>query len=228
MELIVSLPRNDIKLAKAAAAAGANGIKVHMNVEHNASKTSFGSFAEEADTVLKIIEAVDIPVGLMPGAAPDRLPTQGELEQLIDAGLNFVDIYTHHMPLWFIELPCKLIVAFNEFDGLTEPPYYTTHFYWPPDSPGNRIFMAEASIFPPEQYGTPFTYADLRRLRILQEYVDVPLLVPTQKHITPGDAVWLKRSGTGGLMIGAVVTGTDAGSISKATAAYRKAIDSVE
>jgi hypothetical protein len=225
MELFVSLPRNEVALAKAAAANGANAIKVHMNVEHRASGPGFGSFAEESKAVLEIIGAVDIPVGLMPGAGPEQLPSPAELTQLAKAGLDFVDIYTHHMPLWFIDLPLKLILAFHEFDGLTEPPYYCTHFPWPPESNRNRIYMAEASFMTPEDYGKPFTYADLRRLRIFQEYVDAPMLVPTQKRITPQDAVWLQRSGAGALMIGAVVTGQTAESVGTATAAYRAALD---
>jgi hypothetical protein len=225
MELFVSLPRNEVALAKAAAENGATAIKVHMNVEHRASGTRFGSFAEEFKAVREIISAVNIPVGLMPGADPANLPTPGEFEQLANAGLSFLDIYTHHMPLWFIDLPLKLILAFHEFDGLTEPPYYCTHFPWPPESNRNRIYMAEASFMVPEDYGKPFSYADLRRLRIFQEYLDVPMLVPTQKHITPEDAVWLQRSGAGGIMIGAIVAGHSADSIGKATAAYRTALD---
>ena len=225
MELIVSLPRNDVALAKAAAGAGADALKVHMNVLHEASSTRFGSFAEEAPAVREILGAVKCAVGLMPGGAPDALPTREELLSLEPAGLNFLDIYAHNMPLWFIDLPYRLIVALSSFDGFVEPPYYTTHFHWPPESQRNRIAMCEASIFTHEEYGAPFTFADYRRLRVLQEYVDVPLVVPTQKAITPEDAQWLKRTGTGALMIGAVVTGLTAESIARATAEYRRAID---
>jgi len=225
MELIVSLPRNDVELARAAADSGAEALKVHMNVTHAASGTTFGSFGEEATAVREIIEAVKIPVGLMPGADPQALPTFDELKALADDGLDFVDIYTHHMPLWFIDLPLRLVVAFSAFDGLVEPVYYTTHLYWPPAADSNRIWMAEGSIFSKDEYGQPFTYHDFRRLRILQEYVDVPLIVPTQKAITPEDALWLKRTGTGALMIGAVVTGDNAESIAAATGRYRRALD---
>jgi hypothetical protein len=129
------------------------------------------------------------------------------------------------MPLRFIELSLKLIAAFDSFDGFVEPLYYQTHFTWPPTSNRNRIWMAEASICKPEEYGTPFTFNDLRRLRIMQEYFDAPLVVPTQKAITPEDAQWLVRAGAGALMIGAIVTGTSAASIAEATSAYRGAID---
>jgi hypothetical protein len=226
MELIVSLPQNSVELARAAADNGADALKVHMNVTHAASGTVFSSFGQEAAAVREIIRAVDIPVGLMPGADFNALPTFDELNSLAGDGLDFVDIYTHHMPLWFIDLPLKLVVAFSSFDSLVEPVYYTTHFYWPPEAGANRIWMAEGSIFTRDEYGQPFTYHDFRRLRILQEYVDVPLIVPTQKAITPEDAVWLKRTGTGALMIGAVVTGLTADSLAEATKRYRAAIDS--
>lgn len=226
MELIVSLPQNSVELAQAAVDGGADLLKVHMNVAHAASGTVFGDFSQEAAAVREIIKAVDIPVGLMPGADFNALPTFDELKTLADDGLDFVDIYTHHMPLWFIDLPLKLVLAFDSFDNFVEPVYYTTHMWWPPDANANRIWMAEGSIFGKDEYGQPFTYHDFRRLRILQEYVDVPLVVPTQKAITPADAVWLKRTGTGALMIGAVVTGLTAESLAAATRRYRDAIDS--
>ncbi len=225
MQLIVSLPRNDIELARAAAGAGADALKVHMNVSHHASGTQFGDYAREAPAIREIIGAMEIPVGLMPGADPAALPTREELTVLAGDGLDFIDIYVQHMPLWFIDLPLNLIVALSEFDGFVEPAFYMTHLYTSPEQSVNRIHMCEASIFPAEDYGQPFTYYDYRRLRILQEYVDAPLLVPTQKAITPEDARWLMRTGTGGLMIGAVVTGNTADSIATATAAYRAAID---
>jgi hypothetical protein len=225
MDLFVSLPRNEPELALAAAEAGADAIKLHMNVVHEASGTNFGSFAQEAQRVQEIIDAVPCAVGLMPGADFHSLPSREELLSL--RGLQFIDIYSHHMPVWFVELPFRLILALKEFDGLIEPPFYNTHFYWPPEAHRNRINMVEASIFGPQDLGQPFTWADLRRLRILQEYVDAPLVVPTQKFITPNDAQWLKRGGTGALMIGKVVTGDTAESIGRATAEYREAIDTI-
>jgi hypothetical protein len=225
MELYVSLPRNEVALARAAADAGADAIKVHMNVEHAASGTVFGSYEAEHERIREIMAAVDCRVGLMPGADPAALPTAEQLTSLAESGLDFVNIYSHHMPLWFLDLPLRRIVALSSFDGMVETPYYSTRFFFPRGSQDNRIHLCEASIFPHEQYGQPFTFADYRRLRVLQDFVDVPLVVPTQKHITPGDAVWLKRTGTAGLIIGAIVTGSTVDSVGRATAAYRTAID---
>ena len=162
----------------------------------------------------------------MPGADPLNLPSVDEFISLAKNGLSFLDIYAKHMPLWFIDLPLDIIIALDEFTGFVEEPYYLTHFGWPPETNKMRFKMCEASVFAAEDYGRPFTFLDYRFLRILQEYVDLPLLVPTQKAISPEDAIWLKRTGTGGLMIGAVVTGDTADSIAGATEKYRKAIDS--
>ena len=42
MTLIMSLPKNDPALCRAAFEAGADAVKVHINVEHRASGSRFG------------------------------------------------------------------------------------------------------------------------------------------------------------------------------------------
>lgn len=224
MDLIVSLPKNDIDMARAAAEAGASAIKIHMNVRHDASGTGFGTFAEEEDAVRAIITAMDIPVGLMPGADPAALPEMEELWSLAKAGLDFIDIYAHHMPLWFIDLPLRLIPAFSDLTGYSEQYRAAAHLYSSSQAP-NRIWMIEASITPKDEYGQPFTYLDFSRLRALQGDIGLPLLVPTQKAITPDDATRLADAGIGALMIGAIVTGDSTELIADATARYRHALD---
>ncbi len=96
MKLIVSLPDNELSLARAAIAGGTDAVKVHMNAVHRASGASFGAFAQEKERVLKLIGEAQTQVGLMPGQ--QVLPTLAELNELIDAGLAFIDIYAHHLP----------------------------------------------------------------------------------------------------------------------------------
>ena len=48
LTLIMSLPYNDPALCRAAFEAGADVVKVHINVEHRASGTHFGRLAEES------------------------------------------------------------------------------------------------------------------------------------------------------------------------------------
>ena len=90
--LIVSLPANDPVLAQAARNAGADMIKVHINVRHLASGTAFGTLAEEREQLAQIL-ATGLPTGLVPGetemVAPEEMP---ELKKMQFAFLDaFVD-----------------------------------------------------------------------------------------------------------------------------------------
>ena len=219
MQLIVSLPRNDLALAKAAEAAGADAVKLHMNVEHRASGTRFGSYSEEQENIRAIIAAVKCEVGLMPGTL-QSLPTAAELTDLGKGGLQFIDIYAEHLPLWMLEVPLRLIVAVSHdyaddfLGGMLQSIELPS-----------TVSMLEASITRPEDYGTPFTMIDLLRVLELREATGLPLLVPTQKAITPDDARRLAALEIDALMIGAIVTGDSADSIAAATERYRRAID---
>ena len=102
MGLIVSLPRNDAELARAAAEGGADALKVHLNVRHAASGTLFGSFDEEKDRIAAVLEAAGVPVGVMPGA--EEVATPEQMCALRDMGVQFYDIYFHHMPVSYLAL----------------------------------------------------------------------------------------------------------------------------
>ena len=68
--LVVSLPANDLNLAKAALEGGADAVKVHCNVWHRASGHTFGTFEENKDFLKDLISLCgDVPVGLVPGTS---------------------------------------------------------------------------------------------------------------------------------------------------------------
>jgi hypothetical protein len=61
--------------------------------------------------------------------------------------------------------------------------------------------------------------------RAIAAYSDRPLLIPTQKLITPSDLRVLQYSEIGGIMLGVVVTGPTPGGVEKVTREFRQAID---
>ena len=85
MTLIVSLPSNSKALAKAAAKGGADALKVHMNVKHEASGVVFGGYDDEKDAIGEVIDSVKIPVGIMPGN--EELPSEKEMGALKKIGI---------------------------------------------------------------------------------------------------------------------------------------------
>src|SRR3989304_4413597 len=83
-----TLPRNDAALAKAAASAGADLLKVHLNVHHRASGTRFGSLEDEEDRLDAILK-VGVPTGLVPGE--EIMVTREEIPRL--RRFAFLDAY---------------------------------------------------------------------------------------------------------------------------------------
>lgn len=216
MPLIVSLPANDVVLARAAASAGADSLKVHLNVTHAASGTLFGDFAAERDKIEKIIASVPIPVGVMPGA--DAVATAAEMESLARMGVRFFDIYEYHMP-----------EAFWSLEGMEAMPALGMESA--PDAPerlnARGARYVEASVVPHAEYGAPLSVQDLQMYADLAARLDGAMIVPTQKRIQPDQARMLALAGVKGLMVGKIVTGDTALSIRDAVKKFRKAIDTL-
>lgn len=208
--LIVSLPRNDSALARAAVDGGADLLKVHVNVRHQAAGTVFGSLREEMDR-LDAILAVGKPTGLVPGE--EEMVTQEEVPLL--HRFAFLDAYLTHLPLYLYAAGVPVVPAIP-------------HDYPPEALPFLRRLpgeWAEAALVPPDGYGRPPVAGDLVALERVGDLSGRRLIVPTQRRIHPDDlgryfelpAVWA-------VMIGAIVTGVGAASIEKTTRAFRQGL----
>jgi hypothetical protein len=213
MPLIASLPRNSVELAEAAAAGGADMLKIHLNVHHAASGTRFGSFAEERERLEAIIEAVDIPVGIMPGAGTTA--TLEEMHELEEMGIAFFDIYASDMPADYLTL--EEMAAMAALGSDWKP--------WEPESVKEfGIELLEASIVHHDQYGQRLALSDLMAYSFVAENFDGAVIVPTQKAIRPDEVRMLFEAGVSGLMIGKIVAGDTPESFESATARFAEAI----
>jgi hypothetical protein len=214
--LIVSLPENSVELAHAAAKGGADVLKVHLNVKHDASGTRFGSFSEERGRLEEIL-AVGLPTGIVPGVA-GSLPTPEEMGQLAEMGLDFFDLYAHDMPAWMIRL-----------EGMTRA--VAIGHATPPESirdlEGLGVELLEAAIVPHEGYGEPLCAADLMAYQRVRRATKLPIIVPTQRAIEPEEVATLVGIGMDAIMIGAIVTGREANSLRAATERFASALASL-
>lgn len=211
--LLVSLPRNDVELARAALRGGARGLKVHINVEHFASGTRFGSWDEEREVLAQIVAIArheGASVGVVPGAG-GSFASPADFRGLAEIGIDYFDAYPFDCPAWALkqtELDV-MMAAFHgydmaEFAGLEEL----------------GMTLCEASILGHEDYGKSLTARDVARYAHLVKSLRVPVIVPSQKKIEPGDVAALRASGARGLLIGAIVTGRDAQSIEAAARSF--------
>lgn len=212
--LIMSLPKNDPAWCRAAFEAGADVVKVHINVEHRASGTRFGRLSEERPKLEAMLAHRSGPMGLVLGGSLEHAAL--DAEEANDLPFAFYSVYAHHMPVW--ALGGKPLMAACDgtysLDEIREMPRLGAD-------------VVEASIMPGSEYGQRLSLRDLIKYRLIAENVSVPVVTPTQRAILPQEAEALIRAGVKGLMIGAVVTGKEEISISRAVAAFRKAIDEV-
>ncbi|MFA5927827.1 MAG: hypothetical protein WC838_00805 [Candidatus Margulisiibacteriota bacterium] len=210
LTIIISLPKNDLDLAKAAFECGADAIKVHCNVEHRASGTRFGGWSEERAIIKKIIAAVKCPVGLMPGAGTTL--TSAELLAAEQEGISFVDIYDHDMPDWMWRTKLeKMVAAGHDF------------------SKESILAMAqkgadliEASIIDPARYGEPLQEEDIANYQKIVQLSGRPIFVPTQKKIQPEELARLKKAGVKGVLLGAIVLGNSVNTFKERIPAFVK------
>lgn len=215
MTLIASLPRNEYKLAKLAWENGADAIKVHANVFHNASQNDFGSLEDFKTEFLKIIEDSPVPVGLVPGGSAEA--AEDVLEAIVEMGFDFVSLYAHHTPAtFFYDKKINNFLSVNSSYSYKEISELTNNGY---------ADMLELSIIDKEEYGTRLNARDLSKYETIAALSDIPCVVPSQKFMKAKDIPLLHKTGVKAVMLGAVVFGKDARNLESAIKAFRKEID---
>ncbi|NMA62324.1 MAG: hypothetical protein GX956_10615 [Firmicutes bacterium] len=214
LTLVYSLPENKIELAEAALAAGADAIKVHISVHHHASGTHFGSLEDEWGVLTDILKlAGDKCVGIVPGGG--RVIKPEEIYPLKEMGFTFVSFYAHHCSPEILSIPgIEKMVA----------PDYTYSSFELQNWAKWGVDVIETSIIDPNGYGEPLNLRDLGRYNALTQF-GLPLLVPTQRKLTPSDLPSLIKAGVQGVMLGAVVTGKEPENVYIAIKEFRQAID---
>lgn len=209
--VLVSPPRNDPALVLAAFEGGADAAKVHLNVEHRASGTRFGTWAEEEATVRGMLAAGSGPLGIMPGA--EVLPGVEDFQAMRQAGLEFFDVYAHHMAPFMWELPMTRMIAL----GHGAAPAQAREL----EARGMEIL--EASVVDPGCYGQPLDEADLEVYRQLRDATSRPILVPSQKALVPGDLARLRGVGVDAVLLGILALGDTAASFRERLPAFVEA-----
>jgi hypothetical protein len=216
--LCISLLQNDVNLARAVEDAGADAIKLHTNLVHAVSGLTVGSLEREEAHLRAVIEAVSIPVGIVPRGRPGT--SRSEVERLRDIGFDFVDLYGKHTS--------PAVLAVDGIDHWVAPtPDYTNDMLRVlarrPD-----VDVVEVSHFPVDAYGSPLCVDDLVRLELGVEAIapsGKPVVIPTDRKLEPHDVPALRDIGIRNFLVGYAVTGGDEASITKATRAFREALD---
>lgn len=211
LTLIASLPANDPYLARCGWESGADVVKVHINVKHRASNTLFKSFAEERDNLMQILSEAKGPVGIVLGGDPDSAGR--DLNNVIEAGFEFVSLYAHHTPISVLSSGMTKMLAPSYSYSMDEIACLSKY-----------ADVLEASVMHPDDYGTALTVRDIMLYSRIVSCTNIPVVVPTQKRILPDELNVLKDTGIKGIMIGAIVTGKERETFKKAVYTYKNSI----
>ena len=215
MVLIMSLPVNDATICRAAFEAGADAVKVHINLHHNAGGETLGDYYYNRQTFETMLAEARGPMGIVPGASAPAI--MKDAEKVKQSGFDFISFYTKHMPVSALPFRQEFMAACDKD--------YTTGEIESCERMGASVI--EASIIPYEEYGTALNFRDVARYGAIARATSLPVVVPTQRFIAPGDVRFLHAAGVRGIMIGAVVTGKTLEGISSAVKYFREAIDNL-
>jgi hypothetical protein len=211
--LIVSIPRNDKALALAAIEGGADAIKVHTNVFHRASGNFFPDFMDQIDTLRDIVSSVDIPVGIVPGGG-ERCIQKGELAVLKELHFDFISMFAQDMPLYLYNSDFTIMCAVTDNFSLEELKAVNK----------SKVDIVEADVLPDDKREKLY-FSDLVKYERMLQTIHKPVVIPTQRAIEPDEVQTLFEMGAKGLMIGAIVTGSEPKSLREITLKYRMEID---
>lgn len=208
--VIVSLPENDPTFAEAAAAAGADGVKIHLDLSHRASGRQFGSLADQAETVEAIAD-VGLPVGVVPGS--DVNAVRRNLAELSTLPVSWVDAFAHHYPAAFDE-------AIPEDISTIMAPSETYSQDAIASLASLPVDAVELSTVPTDRYGEEISARDLSWYLDLNARLDLPTVVPSQLDLTPAAGRALLRGGISNFLLGVVVTEDTQSSVEETTSTF--------
>ncbi|NGP17345.1 hypothetical protein [Devosia aurantiaca] len=207
--IIVSLPRHDIDLAKAALDGGAGAIKVHLNAHHRASGTTFGNYTEERP-FLEALAKLGAPMLVMAGQ--ETVPTLGEMNAMADLGFEGFNVYVDHLQPHLLDSRLRPMPALSSTSTDEDISRLSA-------IPGAMI---EASIMTFDDYGKPLTEADIARYEHIAKLSSAPIIAPSQKKFTPADMPAMQAAGIAAPLLGVIVTGSTPQEILSSISAFAK------
>lgn len=205
--IIVSLPRHDLDLARAALDGGASAIKVHLNAHHRASGTVFGSYSEERP-FLEALAKLGAPMLVMAGQ--ETVPTLDEMNALADLGFEGFNVYIDHLQPHLLQSRLRPMPALSATSTDADIARLAA-------IPGAMI---EASIMNFADYGKPLTEADLARYAHIAKLSTAPVIAPSQKKFTPSDFPAMRAAGLAAPLLGVIVTGRTPREMTASIAAF--------
>ncbi|MDI6730964.1 MAG: hypothetical protein QME05_00080 [Candidatus Margulisbacteria bacterium] len=208
LTLIVSLPENDLEMAEAAFAAGADALQLLLNMRE------FNTIDQERKTIINILKIVEAPIGISIGSHKDL--HKKELNEIEKLGFDYINIGVEHLsPDLLKSKKLARVLSLNSrytLDELIE----LTH---------NSFQAVDAAIIPTADPETDLVVGDLQSYISIILSANLPVIIPTQRHIRPSEVSIIADTGAKGLLLTKTVLGTTAKHVADAVCKFKTAID---
>jgi hypothetical protein len=210
LTLIVALPENNLEMAEAAFAAGADALQLTLNTrEHN-------TLEQEREVFNNIIKIVDAPVGLYIGNDKDL--HESELKEIEKMGFDYLILGVEHFsPLLLKQKKLAKILMLNSRYTLDELIELTN----------NNFQALDAAIIPSSDPENELVVGDLQNYISIILSANLPVIIPTQRHIRPSEVSIIADTGAKGLLLTKTVLGTTAKQVADAVCKFKAAIDEI-
>ncbi|HUI86657.1 MAG TPA: hypothetical protein VLY21_05855 [Nitrososphaerales archaeon] len=198
--VVANLPKNSVSLAVQAEQAGADAILMNVDGEDGNYSGHFGSYDLHDAYINDALSTVSIPCGIGIGGAKPL--TEEYWERIMSTQFSFVEMYAHQMPLFVMsDDRVKKVVAIATGYILEQVKELSRQ---------EGVDALDVAIVPPQARGNPFSALDYSTLHLISELSARPLLLRTQKRLTPGDVGRVLKLGVKGLVVDpCILSGTD-------------------
>lgn len=197
---IASLPKNSTSLAVKAEEAGVDAVLLNVDGEDTGYPGHYGSYDLHDVYINDVISTVKVPCGLFIGGA--KQVSEAYWERIMSSNFSFVEMYAHQMPLSILSDPrVKKIVSVSAGYVIEQVRQISLV---------EGVEAIDAATVPNQLRGTPFSVFDYATVGLLASLSQKPLLLRTQKVMTPADISKVIGIGVKGLIVDpCILSGTD-------------------
>lgn len=210
---LTALLANRGDLAAAAEEGGSDGLIVSVGAS-DLGANRFGDFALEEEGIRSVVSTVGIPVGLYLGDAIHI--ESAEWERVVDAGIDFVVMFAHQMPL--------LVLADKRVSKLAAVGAGYVIEQVRALSQDASIDALVAAVTPSQAVAQDMSALDLGTLRLLVSLSEKPVLHLVQKIVEPRFLPILLQTGCRGVILNSLSLGSSIESIKLVLMEYRAKI----
>jgi len=208
MTLMAALPQNNLELAEAAVAGGADALQLQINVNE------LEDLEQEKEKLELILSKSKMPVGILLGN--QKMVEEEEMREISKMGFDYLNVDVDLIPPFIFKLRgISKILALNSKFSIDKLSGFSSQ----------GADALDAAIVPAPGWGKDLVVGDLQNYISIVLSAGIPVIIPTQRNIRTSEVAIVSDTGAKGILLTSVIVGEMAKDIEKAVKEYRIAVD---